>query len=387
MRVAIAGDGDLESSLRARAHSAGVGDIGQFLGVVSHDVVPTFLAAADLAVAPSVHDEAGNVDGLPNTVMEIMASGAPLVATPVGGIGAVATDRVTARLVAEGDVRALATAIDRATARPVSGHAHGPAERVNSCAAITAGPKWRGFRSRYPPMLSTIASLIAIAYLPGAVIFRCQSPTRAKRAALLPKNVCSGRSSQRHRDDDLSRLCSRRWARFAARDRVVHAGLATASPRCFPLGNLRLGTTAGRPNWTAALPAMLIAASASMYFAVPAAEYVLGGRDPGVYMNEGIQIAQGRSLVTIDRVASAVPVPTRDLFFPPYFDPHYYSVRFMGFHLRDPNAGTVTGQFPQGYPVWIAIAYGLDGVTGARRVIAWWAILAVLTGSNFAASV
>jgi hypothetical protein len=51
----------------------------------------------------------------------------------------------------------------------------------------------------------------------------------------------------------------------------------------------------------------------------------------------------------------------------------------MGFHLRDPEAGTVTGQFPQGYPIWIAIAYGLDGVTGTRRVIAWWAILGVLS--------
>ena len=50
----------------------------------------------------------------------------------------------------------------------------------------------------------------------------------------------------------------------------------------------------------------------------------------------------------------------------------------MGFPLRDPDAGTVTGQFPQGYPIWIAIAYGLDGVTGTRRVTAWWAILGVL---------
>ena len=51
----------------------------------------------------------------------------------------------------------------------------------------------------------------------------------------------------------------------------------------------------------------------------------------------------------------------------------------MGFPLRDPESGTVTGQFPQGYPIWIAIAYGLDGVTGTRRVTAWWAILGVLT--------
>ena len=112
LRVAIAGDGDLDASLRARAEAAGVADAVQFLGVVRHDVVPTLLAAADVAAAPSVRDEAGNVDGLPNTVMEIMASGTPLVATPAGGIGSVATDAVTARLVPERDVRALASAID-----------------------------------------------------------------------------------------------------------------------------------------------------------------------------------------------------------------------------------------------------------------------------------
>ena len=82
LRVAIAGDGDLHTSLRARAQAAGVGDRVQFLGVVSHDDVPALLAAADVAAAPSVHDDAGNVDGLPNTVMEIMASATPLVATP-----------------------------------------------------------------------------------------------------------------------------------------------------------------------------------------------------------------------------------------------------------------------------------------------------------------
>ena len=122
-----------------------------------------------------------------------------------------------------------------------------------------------------------------------------------------------------------------------------------------------------------------------MYFAAPAAEYVIGGRDPGVYINEGIQIAQRQSLVTTDRVAAAVPASVRDLFFRPTPDPTYYSLRFMGFHLRDPDTGTVTGQFPQGYPIWIAIAYGLDGLTGTRRVIAWWAILGVLA-VYFAAS-
>ena len=115
-----------------------------------------------------------------------------------------------------------------------------------------------------------------------------------------------------------------------------------------------------------------------MYFAMPASEYVVGGRDPGVYISEGIQIAQRQSLLTTDPVVAAVPQPTRDLFFPFYGEAGYHSLRFMGFHLRDPETGTVSGQFPQGYPIWIAIAYGLDGVTGTRRVTAWWAILGVL---------
>ena len=127
IQVAIAGEGDLESSLRARAHAAGLQDTIQFLGVIPHHEVPTLLAAADVAAVPSVHDEAGNVDGLPNTVMEIMASGTPLVATRAGGIGAIATDGATARLVPERDAAALAGAIgdllDNTPAALAIGHA------------------------------------------------------------------------------------------------------------------------------------------------------------------------------------------------------------------------------------------------------------------------
>lgn len=120
LRVAIAGDGDLDAALRAQARDAGVEENVQFLGNVPHQAVPTLLAAADVAAAPSVHDEAGNVDGLPNTVMEIMASGTPLVATLAGGIGAVATDGRTARLVPERDARALAAAISELLREPSS---------------------------------------------------------------------------------------------------------------------------------------------------------------------------------------------------------------------------------------------------------------------------
>ena len=228
-------------------------------------------------------------------------------------------------------------------------------------------------------MLNTVASLVAVAYLPGAVIFRLPIADRPRRGALPAEERLFWAVVISVIVTTTLAFVLAALGLYSLRAVVwwnIGLGLVLAMGS---RGNLRFGRIAPRPNWTAALPALLIAGSVWMYFAVPAAEYVIGGRDPGVYMNEGIQIAQSRSLVTADRVAAAVPPPTRDLFFPSYSDPNYYSVRFMGFHLRDPGAGTVTGQFPQGYPIWIAIAYGLDGVTGTRRVIAWWAILGVLS--------
>jgi glycosyltransferase involved in cell wall biosynthesis len=133
LRVAIAGDGDLDAALRARARAAGIEENVQFLGVVPHHEVPMLLAAADVAAVPSVHDDAGNVDGLPNTVMEIMASGTPLVATLAGGIGAVATDGRTARLVPERDAGALAAAISDLLREPSSASVIGTQARDLVC--------------------------------------------------------------------------------------------------------------------------------------------------------------------------------------------------------------------------------------------------------------
>jgi glycosyltransferase involved in cell wall biosynthesis len=135
LRVVIAGDGDLAPSLTARAQSAGVASVVQLLGRIPHQDVPVLLAAADVAVTPSVHDEAGNVDGLPNTMMETMASGTPLVATRAGGIGAIAIDGETARLVAERDAAALASAIADLLRHPAARTAIGSRARELVCAA------------------------------------------------------------------------------------------------------------------------------------------------------------------------------------------------------------------------------------------------------------
>lgn len=114
--LALAGDGTLAGELRSRAASAGITDRVRFLGDRSQDDVAALFAAADLVVAPSVRDDAGNVDGLPNVVMESLASGTALITTPAGGIGAIVEHERTALVVAERDPRALAAAINRGLA-------------------------------------------------------------------------------------------------------------------------------------------------------------------------------------------------------------------------------------------------------------------------------
>lgn len=129
LRVAIGGGGDLEAEFRARAAARGVSDHVLFPGVLGQDDVAQYLAAADLSVVPSVRDDSGNVDGLPNVVMEALASGTALVATTAGGIGAVARDGDNAALVKERDVEGLASTIDGLLASPERRKALGASAR------------------------------------------------------------------------------------------------------------------------------------------------------------------------------------------------------------------------------------------------------------------
>ena len=109
--LALAGDGDLREELHERARAAGIHDRVRFLGDVSQDDVAACFAAADVIAVPSVRDDSGNVDGLPNVVLEAMASGTPLVTTAAGGIGAVVEHERTAVVVPERDAAGLAQAV------------------------------------------------------------------------------------------------------------------------------------------------------------------------------------------------------------------------------------------------------------------------------------
>jgi glycosyltransferase involved in cell wall biosynthesis len=145
LQVVIAGAGDLDAELRSRAWSAGVTDRVRFPGLLSHQSVPLAFAAADVAVVPSIRDDAGNVDGLPNTVMEALASGTPVVATAAGGIGTVVTDGENGLLVRERDPAALAAAVDRLLGDTGLGAALGARARTR----VQSEHGWAGVARRF----------------------------------------------------------------------------------------------------------------------------------------------------------------------------------------------------------------------------------------------
>ena len=127
--LAIAGDGDLRDELRDRARAAGVADRVRFLGNLSQDEVGAHLGAADVVIVPSVRDDSGNVDGLPNIVLEALSAGAAVVATTAGGIGTVVDHERTGLVVPERRPDAIAQAVSRLAADPALRRALGESAR------------------------------------------------------------------------------------------------------------------------------------------------------------------------------------------------------------------------------------------------------------------
>jgi glycosyltransferase involved in cell wall biosynthesis len=108
LEVVIAGAGPLAAELQALARAQGVADRVHLLGAVANTEVPSYYATADVVAVPSVHGPDGNVDGLPNTLLEALAAGTAVVASRVAGIPEVVRDGDNGILFPEGDADALA---------------------------------------------------------------------------------------------------------------------------------------------------------------------------------------------------------------------------------------------------------------------------------------
>lgn len=224
-------------------------------------------------------------------------------------------------------------------------------------------------------MITLLASAMVAGYLPGACLLRLPVLDRARRAALDPAErafwaVLVSLALTLGGGLLLAALGEYSLRRVLAGNLVVCGLTLLAGP-----ARLRL-RGAARPSWWTLAPVALIVLCAWV-FPQPA-EYVVGGKDPGVYMNAGVQISQRGGLVIEDRLVADLPKETRGLFFPPHTGVPYYSNRFMGFFLLDPDRGTVIDQFPHLFPMAVAVGYDLYGLTGARHAATACAMLGVL---------
>ena len=105
------GDGPLRDALTAQVEAARLHDAVTLHGKTPNDAVIAAFYAHDLLLVPSVLAADGDKEGLPQTLVEGMASGIPIVATAHAGIPELVRDRETGLLVPERDPRALADAV------------------------------------------------------------------------------------------------------------------------------------------------------------------------------------------------------------------------------------------------------------------------------------
>jgi glycosyltransferase involved in cell wall biosynthesis len=87
-------------------------------GGMTHEELPSAYGAAHVVVVPSIQDRSGDRDGLPNVVLEAMATGRPVVASRISAIENAVAHGETGMLVPAGDPAALADALEQLYPRP-----------------------------------------------------------------------------------------------------------------------------------------------------------------------------------------------------------------------------------------------------------------------------
>jgi glycosyltransferase involved in cell wall biosynthesis len=105
VRLALAGKGPLREALEQLVASLGIAESVRFLGPLLAPDIARWMQASDVLCLSSLNE------GLPNVVLEAMASGLPVVATKVGGIDEIINADWKGRLVASGDEAGLAAAL------------------------------------------------------------------------------------------------------------------------------------------------------------------------------------------------------------------------------------------------------------------------------------
>jgi hypothetical protein len=134
-------------------------------------------------------------------------------------------------------------------------------------------------------------------------------------------------------------------------------------------------------NTKAALVLVAIGGAFFIYYAPPF-EYYLGGRDPGIYVINGIRIARTGSFTAEDPLIEKVPKEFRTLFLS-----EKQPMRYMGFFVASSSDPRIVPNFFYLYPAWFAIFYTLFGVHGMLYATPFLMLCMILAGAFYVAFV
>ena len=112
-RLTLAGEGPLRGELLALASQLGLEKQVSLPGFLTQKQLQNLYSTAHLFIHPSEMSGDGNQEGVPNSMLEAMATGLPVVATLHGGVPEAVEDGLSGLLLPEGDVEGLYNALLR----------------------------------------------------------------------------------------------------------------------------------------------------------------------------------------------------------------------------------------------------------------------------------
>jgi colanic acid/amylovoran biosynthesis glycosyltransferase len=116
--LTIAGEGAMLSGLQTLAHELQIAGSVLFTGFISQEQLREIYYRSHIFLHPSQTGRDGNQEGIPNSMLEAMASGLPVFATCHGGIPEAIENGVSGVLVSERDHEELAGALLNAAQDP-----------------------------------------------------------------------------------------------------------------------------------------------------------------------------------------------------------------------------------------------------------------------------
>ena len=117
-RFTIAGEGPMRGQVQELASKLGIADGVDLRGFLGQSELAQLYSESHIFLHPSETTADGNVEGVPNSMLEAMATGLPVLATQHGGIPEAVTSGRDGLLVPERAAAALLAAMEELTATP-----------------------------------------------------------------------------------------------------------------------------------------------------------------------------------------------------------------------------------------------------------------------------